>query len=166
VRHSNWWKPFPHCNRVGAYKTQTSSRNVTTAKYSVMTGLIASNLPVVCGLGAVTCTRSAWKRAIWHRYRHAASASLWTERNVIPLNYRACRHAREEMRKRKSQTAPNTTSGMVSSSSPTTPGLPFWWCYAATHSNSSSLSRPQLHRPARSLEAQPKTSTKSVSSGS
>jgi hypothetical protein len=33
--------------------------------------------------GAVTWTRSAWKRAVQHRYGHAATASWWTERNLI-----------------------------------------------------------------------------------
>jgi hypothetical protein len=32
----------------------------------------------------VACTRNARKRAMQHRYRHAAAASWWTERNFIP----------------------------------------------------------------------------------
>jgi hypothetical protein len=63
-------------------------------------------------------------------------------------NYRGCRHAKEEKRKRKSQRAPKSTRGRVFSSSHTTPELPFAAVYAATHSNSRSLGRPQLHRPA------------------
>jgi hypothetical protein len=54
-----------------------------------MSGLTASNLPVVCGAGAVTCSRSARKRAKQHRYRHPATASWWTERNLIPQTIEA-----------------------------------------------------------------------------
>jgi hypothetical protein len=50
-------------------------RSVTTARNWAMSGLTASNLPVICGVGAVTCTRSARKKAMQHRYRHAATAS-------------------------------------------------------------------------------------------
>jgi hypothetical protein len=42
-----------------------------------------------------------------------------------PSNCRGCRHAKEEVRKRKSQRAPKTTTGRVFSSSHTTPGLSF-----------------------------------------
>jgi hypothetical protein len=49
-----------------------------------MPGLTASNLPAVCGVGAVTCTWSARKRAIQHPYRHPATAGWGTERNLIP----------------------------------------------------------------------------------
>jgi hypothetical protein len=51
-----------------------------------MSGLTASSLPAVCGVVAVICTWSAWKRATQHRYRHAATASWWTERNLIQLS--------------------------------------------------------------------------------
>jgi hypothetical protein len=40
-------------------------------------------------------------------------------------DYRGCRDAKEETRKRKSQRAPKTTTGRVFSSSHTTPGLSF-----------------------------------------
>jgi hypothetical protein len=40
-----------------------------------MSGLTASNLPVVCGAAVVICTSSVRKRAMRHRYRHAATAS-------------------------------------------------------------------------------------------
>jgi hypothetical protein len=49
-----------------------------------MSGLTASNLPLLCGVRAVTCTSNARKRATQQRYRHAATASGWTERNLIP----------------------------------------------------------------------------------
>jgi hypothetical protein len=54
-----------------------------------MSGLTASNLAVVCAVGADTCTRDDRKRAIQYRYRHAETASLWTERNLIPLSIEA-----------------------------------------------------------------------------
>jgi hypothetical protein len=62
-----------------------------------------------------------------------------------PSNYRGCRHDKEEIGKRKSQTAPEKTTGRLFSSSHTAPGLPF---AVVLHSNSSCLSRPQLQRPA------------------
>jgi hypothetical protein len=40
-------------------------------------------------------------------------------------NYRGCSHAKDEVRKRKLQTAPKTTTGRVFSSSFTIPGLSF-----------------------------------------
>jgi hypothetical protein len=120
------------------YKAQTGPRSITTAKNSAMPGLTAINLPAVCGVGAVICRRNARKRAIQHRYGHAATASWWTERN---LN-RGCRHAKEEMWKRKWQRAPKTTTA--------TPPQDYTSrrCYATTHNSSSSLSCLQLHRPA------------------
>jgi hypothetical protein len=39
-----------------------ASRNVTTARSSAMSGQIARNLHVVCGVEAVTCTRTARKK--------------------------------------------------------------------------------------------------------
>jgi hypothetical protein len=42
-----------------------------------------------------------------------------------PPNYRGCRHAKEKMRKRKSQRVAITTTGRMFSSSHTTPGLTF-----------------------------------------
>jgi hypothetical protein len=49
-----------------------------------MSGLTACDLPLVYGVGVVTCTRIAPKRAIQHQYLHAAAAGWWTERNLIP----------------------------------------------------------------------------------
>jgi hypothetical protein len=42
-----------------------------------------------------------------------------------PANYRGCRHAKEELQKKKTQRTPNTTTGRVFSSNITTPGLSF-----------------------------------------
>jgi ABC-type dipeptide/oligopeptide/nickel transport system permease component len=48
-----------------------------------MSGLTANNLAFVCGVGAVTRTRNARKRAMQQPYKHAAAAKGWTERNLI-----------------------------------------------------------------------------------
>jgi hypothetical protein len=40
-------------------------------------------------------------------------------------NYRGCKHAREELQRRKAQTAPKTATGRVISSNLTTPGVSF-----------------------------------------
>jgi hypothetical protein len=42
-----------------------------------------------------------------------------------PANYRACRHAREELQMRKAQRAPKAATGRVFSSNLTTPGVSF-----------------------------------------
>jgi hypothetical protein len=42
-----------------------------------------------------------------------------------PANYHGCRHAKEEMQKKKSQRAPRATTGKVFSSNLTTPGISF-----------------------------------------
>jgi hypothetical protein len=53
-----------------------------------MPGLSGSNLPTVCGVGVVTNTRSALKRAMQHPYRYAATASWWMERFLIPPTFK------------------------------------------------------------------------------
>jgi hypothetical protein len=111
-----------------------------------MSGLTASTLPVVCGAGPVTCTRSARKRTLQRRYRHAATASWWTERNLIPPTIEAaatpgtrceseCR--REGPRLHREGCSLQTTPPLDSSSRRR--------C-AATHSNGPI--RFRLHRPA------------------
>jgi hypothetical protein len=42
-----------------------------------------------------------------------------------PANYRGCRHAKEELQRKKSQKLPKTTTVMVFSSTLTTPGVSF-----------------------------------------
>jgi hypothetical protein len=42
-----------------------------------------------------------------------------------PANYRGCRHAKEELQRRKTQRTPKTTTGRVSSSNIITPGVSF-----------------------------------------
>jgi hypothetical protein len=59
-----------------------------------------------------------------------------------PSNYPGCSYVKEDIRKRRLQRAPKATTGRVFSSSHTTPGLSF---AGVLRSNSSSLSRPQLH---------------------
>jgi hypothetical protein len=94
----------------------------------------------------VTCTRSALKRAMQHRYRHVATASWWKERNLIPPTIEAAatpgKSCERESRRERSRLH------WEGCSLPTTPpqDCPFRRRYAATHS--SSLFRPRLHRPA------------------
>jgi hypothetical protein len=42
-----------------------------------------------------------------------------------PANYRGCRHAKEELQKKKSQKSRKNTTGRVFTSTPTTPGVSF-----------------------------------------
>jgi hypothetical protein len=65
-----------------------------------MSRLTASNFPTVCGVRVVTCTRNARERAIL----------LVDEEEPHPSNYQGCRHAKEEMWKRKLQKASKTTT--------------------------------------------------------
>jgi hypothetical protein len=91
---------------------------VDIANSSAMSGLTASNIPAVCGVGAVTCTRNARKRAVQYQYHHTATANRWTERNLIPPTVKAAgmpRDVKESFRDRP----------RVFSSSHTTPELSF-----------------------------------------
>jgi hypothetical protein len=57
-----------------------------------------------------------------------------------PANYRGCRHAKEELQKRKSQRTPKTTTGRVFSSILTTPGISF---AAALRGSTAQQQKPQ-----------------------
>jgi hypothetical protein len=86
-----------------------------------MSRLTASNLPVVCGVGAGTSTRNVRKGTIQHRYRHAATARWWTEWNHIPPTIEVADNAKKEMQKTMSQRASKTATGRMFSSSHSTP---------------------------------------------
>jgi hypothetical protein len=120
--------------------------------------LTACYLPVVCGVGAITCTRNAPKRA---------TVSWWTEQNLIPQTIEAAGTPRNRCQRESRRERPKTTTGRWFSSSHTTPGLPF---AAVLRSNTQQQQQPQLPSVAQvctpSLGVQPTTSTKSVSSGS
>jgi hypothetical protein len=60
-----------------------------------------------------------------------------------PFNYRGCRHAKEEMQKRRSKRTPNNMTGRMFSSKFTTPTLSF---AAALRGNSEQKKRPHLHQ--------------------
>jgi hypothetical protein len=126
-----------------------------------MSGLTASNVSVVCGVVAVTRTRNALKRAIQHQYRHAATASWWTQRNLMPPNVEAAGMPKKRCEGESCRERQNLQREGCSLPAAPPQDYPSRRCYRATHSNSSSLSHPQLHRPALALEAQP-TSTNSV----
>jgi hypothetical protein len=59
-----------------------------------------------------------------------------------PANYRGCRHAKEELQKRKSQITPKTTTGRVFSNL-TTPGISF---AAALRGSTAQQQRPQARQ--------------------
>jgi hypothetical protein len=61
--------------RIQAYKSQNGLTRAITAKSWAMTGQTASNLPIVCGVEAATCTRSVLKNKIHLPHQHAATAS-------------------------------------------------------------------------------------------
>jgi hypothetical protein len=62
-----------------------------------------------------------------------------------PANYQGCRHAKEEMQKKKSQRTPRTTTGRVFSSNLTTPGMSF---SAALRGKTEDLQQPRTHQMA------------------
>jgi hypothetical protein len=62
-----------------------------------------------------------------------------------PANYRGCRHAEEEMQKKKSQRTPRTTMGRVFSSNLTTPGMSFT---AVLQGKTEEQQQPRTHRVA------------------
>jgi hypothetical protein len=60
-------KPLPYCNQGrGVQNSRLASCSVTTAR-AAMFGPIASNLPIVCGVGVVTCTSSTCLAHALHR---------------------------------------------------------------------------------------------------
>jgi hypothetical protein len=128
-----------------------------------MSGPTASNLTVVCGVGAVTCTRNAQKRAIRHRYRHAATASWWTERKLIPPTIEATGTPRKRCERKSRRERPRLQREGCSLPATPSQGCPSRRCYAATHDKNSCLSSLSCTDLLHSLERQPTTSAKSVS---
>jgi hypothetical protein len=110
--------------------------------------LTESNLPVVYGVGANICTRDARKRAIQHWYWHAATESQWTERNLTPPTIDAAGTPRKRCEGESFRERPSLQREECSLPATPPQNYPSRRHYAATHSNSSSLKRPQLHRPA------------------
>jgi hypothetical protein len=74
--------------------------------------------PFVCGVGAVACTKVP-------RRGQFSNCKLVDVTERQPSNYRDCRHAKQEKRKKTLQTAHETTTGRVFTSRHTTPGLSF-----------------------------------------
>jgi hypothetical protein len=59
-------------------------RSATTPSSSLTSGQIVSNLPVVCGVMAATCTRSGRRKETRLQYRHAATANWRKWRKLNP----------------------------------------------------------------------------------
>jgi hypothetical protein len=82
-----------------------------------------------------------------------------------PANYRGCKHAKEEMRKRKPQTTPKPTAGRVFSSNPVKPHLsfaaalrgqgsqPLYEEAPATSNSEPETSNPTVQKPGQSVQA-------------
>jgi hypothetical protein len=112
-------------------KFRLVSRSVTSSTNSAMSGLTASTLPVVCGVRAVTCTRNAQKRAMQHQYQHAATASWWKERNLIPPSIEAAATPGKRC-ERESRRVPKTTTRRASLPATPPQDYPSRRRYAAT----------------------------------
>jgi hypothetical protein len=76
---------------------------------------------------------------------HPNMLQLSEGENPHPENYRGCRHAKEEMQKKKSQRTPRTTTGRVFSSNLTTPGMSF---AAALQGKTEEQQQPWTHQVA------------------
>jgi hypothetical protein len=118
---------------------QTASRNVTST-------LTCWEMCFLCGpcqdyirSRLCVCKRNARKRQ-YNIDTDSCNCKLvdWGEHH--PSNYLGCRRAKEEIRKRKSQRAPKTTTGRVFSSSHTTPVQSF---AAVLRSNTQKQQQPQ-----------------------
>jgi hypothetical protein len=71
-------------NQKSHIKFRMGLRSAITAKSSATFGKTASNLPVVYGAGAATCTRSVLKKERYLPHQHAATATRRKERKHIP----------------------------------------------------------------------------------
>jgi hypothetical protein len=95
-------------------------RNAITSNSLATSGLTANNLPVVYSAGAATSTRSAQKKkTLLPHHCHLAEGE-----KAHPAKNRGCRHAKEELQKRKLQRTPKTKTGRVFSSNLTTQASP------------------------------------------
>jgi hypothetical protein len=121
-------------------------------------GITASNLPAVCGVGAVACTRSD-RKGQYNIDTDMLQLQLVDGEEPHPSKCRGCSHAKEEMRKRKSQGAPELTTVRVFSSSPHHPRPIFRGC--ATQQQQPQPPSDEQACPT-SLEAQLITSIRSV----
>jgi hypothetical protein len=101
-----------------------ASRSVITDNNLVTSGQTVRNLPVVCGAGAGTCTRSVPKTKTLPTHQYAVTASWWRARNRIQPNTRAARTRRRSYR-RRSYREHKPTTGRVFSSNTVTPGVSF-----------------------------------------
>jgi hypothetical protein len=99
-------------------------RNAITASSSATSEQTANNLPAACGAEAVACTRNDPRKEIHIPLQHAETVGWRKKKHLMTQNFRGCRQAKEEMRK-KSQTTPRTTTKLEFSSNLTTPGMFF-----------------------------------------
>jgi hypothetical protein len=105
--------------------------SATTAKHLATSGQTASNLP--------TCRRSVWRRGT--PKLACCNCKFMEGEKGHPFNYRGCKHATEQIRKRKSHRTSKTTTGRVSSSNNISPGLSFT---ALLRSNTNQQQWPHL----------------------
>jgi hypothetical protein len=159
--------------RVETYKAKTGLTQCYNCQNSAMSGLIADSLRVVCGVEAVTCTRNTQKRVMRSLYRPAANASWWRERNLIPPTTEAAAMPRKRCKRERVAESAQEYNGMdvLFQPQPTRAVLRDGATqkHKATAAASAALSCTGLRRHSGryecppSLEAQPLTSTKSVS---
>jgi hypothetical protein len=72
---------------------------------------------------------------------------------IHPTNYQGCRHAKEEMQKKKSQRTPKTTTGMEFSTNLITPGM----CFAVVlRDKTEKQQQPQTHQVAGPVTMEPR----------
>jgi hypothetical protein len=134
--------------RAEAYEAQTGLMQYYNCQKFSHVWTNCEQPPCCMWWGVVTCTSIAWKRTIQHQYRHAATASWWTQRNLTLATIEATGMPRKRCKRKSRRVCPRLQweGGSLPASPPQ--NYPLWQCYTAKHSNSSSLSCPQLYRPA------------------
>jgi hypothetical protein len=108
-------------NRIGS---RLALHCVITANILATSGLTVGNRPLFVVRGRPPAQRvpREMKRC---GTPECCNCRLAEGEKVHPANYRGCRHAKEELQKRKSQRTPKTTTGRVFSSNLTTPSVSF-----------------------------------------
>jgi hypothetical protein len=136
-------------NRVEVYNAETGLTQCYNCQKFGHIWANWSSLLVLCGVGAVTCTRMPRKGQyiIDTKMLHL---QVVDREEPHSSSYQGCRHPIEEMLKEKVTVSEHPRLQWEGCSFPAVLSQEniLWWCYAATHSNSSSLSLSLLHRPA------------------
>jgi hypothetical protein len=99
--------------------------SAATASSSATFRQIASNLPAACGAEGGHMHKECPEKENTSSTPTCYNCRLAEGENPHPASYRGCRHAKDEMQKKKHQRTPRTTTGRLISSKLTTPVMSF-----------------------------------------